>query len=72
MKPITHQGDIMENETAEDYTTKDFGKDVAKIVGISVAELIAANALLLGIGFAAYKVMELRERRAAKKNQTEK
>lgn len=62
----------MENETTEDYTTKDFGKDVAKIVGISVAELIAANALLLGIGFAAYKVMELRERRAAKKNQTEK
>lgn len=62
----------MENENTEDYTTKDFGKDVAKIVGRTVAETAAAYALLIGIGLAAHKVMELRERRAAKKNQIEK
>lgn len=59
------------NETPETFTTKDFGKVVAKSAAISAAEVAAGYALLLGIGFAYVKVREFKERRANKKAQTE-
>lgn len=61
----------MDNETVEEYTAKDFGKDVA----VETAKVAAAYAIaiggLLAAGYTYTKVSELRARRAAKKNQTE-
>jgi hypothetical protein len=58
-------------DTNEEYTAKDFGKDVAVSVAVGVGEVVAAYAILLGIGYTYTKVMDFRERRAAKKTQTE-
>jgi len=59
----------MDNETNEEYTAKDFGKDVVvDLAKIAVAE-VAAIGILLGAGYTYTKVSELRARRATKKNQ---
>jgi hypothetical protein len=61
----------MDNDTNENYTTKDFGKDVAVEVAKSVATVAAAYAIILSAGFTFSTVVEFRARRAAKKNQDE-
>lgn len=60
------------NEThEEDYTAKDFGKDVAKSAAIAAAETVAAVALLGAIGLSIQGVQNLRARHAAKKARKE-
>jgi hypothetical protein len=60
----------MDNANAEEnYTTKDFGKDVAKSLAIGVAETAAAIAILGAIGLSIQGVEKLKEKRRAKKAQ---
>jgi hypothetical protein len=63
-------GVVMENnEEVESYTNKDFAKDLGKAVVLGTAQTVAVYATLAAIGVGVIKVMELREKRAAKKNQ---
>ena len=61
----------MDNDTTENYGTKDFGKDVVREVVKTAASVAAAYFILIGAGFTFTKVSEFRASRAAKKNLTE-
>lgn len=61
----------MDHVEVERLTAKQFGVDVAKITVQTAAEVVAAYALLLAIGYTYTKVTEFRARRAAKKTATE-
>lgn len=61
----------MDNAPEENYSTKDFGIDVAKEVGKVVAAEAIAITTLCAIGYTIVKVTEFRAKRRAKKTAIE-
>lgn len=58
-------------ENTENYTAKDFGKDVAIEVTKTAATVAAGIGVWMAASYAASKVVEFRNARAAKKAENE-